>query len=206
MAFNWIADREVLQEVADYYQPISGPVVDPVEAIVSKTEVSLEHLRADHPVRSFPLMDIARGNFEKMVCQAWWVNCQAKQSFMSWYDIKDALLRALVSRAPKEAPAEWGLGFNENGREVLYFDLPGHGQVSFHVFWEWEILADVPRYPFGWTEVRNVKFGWRPLRRCHLMINLRDYRNGNHGGWSRGEIHNQFVRTGLDPAPLWAST
>lgn len=73
------------------------------------------------------------------------------------YDKKDwaigELCRALVGN-PDVAPS-WGWGRDENTRgfeDVLYVDIPGAGQVSFHVSYR----KDGPDYPGAWDGIKGV--------------------------------------------------
>ena len=156
-------------------------------------------------VRQMPVGAILYSSLRRIVVAAWHANVLAKLEDGLFYEAKDILLRGAVLRAIEEAILPWGIGFDGWGSPVLYFDIPEHGQVSFHVFWEEEVIDLLPRYPYAWTGIRNDLFERAPLPRVHAMINLRDYLDGNSHGWSRGEIHNQLVRAGVDPAPVWSA-
>lgn len=141
--------------------------------------------------------DALAGSFERLIVAAWEANCLAKSEGEFWYEAKDHLLRHAVIRAADEAVLDWGCS---NG--ILYFDIPGRGQVSFHIFWDWHdpIWRKTEKYSHSWTEERNYSFEphWIPIH-C-VKIALRDWNGENQRKMTAGEIHNMCVRAWIDPA------
>ncbi|MBI4133421.1 hypothetical protein HY478_02295 [Candidatus Uhrbacteria bacterium] len=199
---HWRADSEIREGLEEYFEP--------------KQELPgywpwLEHLRVgvaalgapylDPAVRSYPLKEVAHRDFAALVVEAWRVNCFAKSQSEDWYVAKDVLLRIIASRAGDALPEVclgWGVGEDEQGDGVLYVDLAGYGQVSFHlVQWESGFSGALPRYEWGWTGIPNDTFEFSPVAPVDVRINARA------NGVERGELHNQFIRAGLDPAPVW---
>ena len=196
---NLLANREVWEEVEEGLLPNQW-------AEEPKYYWSLQ------PVRSFlgwalaqPVDVLARGAFE--------ANCLAKDEGEVWYDVKDALLRTFVNRIRKISPSEetgilaWGIGQDDGGSDVLYVDLIGFGQVSFHVFWNsWngnvEGVENIPDYPFRWTEVRNgCEIHFSHPSNKEISQATADFLEGKE--W-RGEVHNLFVRAGKNPESLYS--
>jgi len=134
-------------------------------------------------------------SLEGLVCAAWEANCLAKSESEIFYDCKDCLLRKAIQAAQDESVFDYGLGRDDYGNDVLYFDILGRGQVSFHVFWDWDdpIRELIPEYPYEWTEERNDTFDTIPVTPVNAIITVRA------NGISRGQAHNIFVRAGLDP-------
>jgi hypothetical protein len=115
---------------------------------------------------------LAARTVSSLVRAAFLANAWAKGWCYSWYGVKDFLLKEIVLRAivaPEEEILAWGLGQDEWGGDVLYIDLPGFPQVSFHVFWddgknvEGIVWSLVPQYPFEWTDERNETYEFCPI-------------------------------------------
>jgi len=198
VGWNWREDREVLREVEAFFDP-------PRDEEDLFTEILQEAgllWREGDSIRDFPLGALSKGRFKSLILASWWVNTEAKMEDYAFYEIKDALLRAASARAPEGIT--WGLGQDETGGEVLYFDLPRRGQISFHVFFEDEVRDNLPQYPYRWTGVRVYESNLCPVKAATARDALRDLRNGNHRGWTVGEVHSLFVRAGLDPALVYS--
>lgn len=131
-------------------------------------------------------------SLEGLVVAAWEANCLAKSETELYYDCKDCLLRKAVRAAQDEAVLDWGVSRDGS---ILYFDIPGRGQVSFHIFWDWDdpLWKIVPEYPHEWTEERNYSFGPAWVKPINAVITARS------NGLTQGERHNLLVRAGMDP-------
>jgi hypothetical protein len=165
-------------------------------------DADVNNLKLDSPVRDYPLENILKGSLSELVKEAWRVNILAKEESEDWYDIKETLLRKIAEKASLYPGLSWGVGYDER-IPVLYIDLPGHGQISFHLpFWTDKQLEDLPEYDFGWTGIVNDSFEKNNIDPVIALINRRSALNGNQYGFSRGEIHNQLVIAEINPE--WA--
>jgi len=175
---NLLSDPRIWEEIQDDLLPAFGlsNFFSPEEG--ERARLSLEN------ALSQPMETLAREAFK--------ANVLAKEVDQGWYEIKDVLLRTFVSRAKKAAVPEnegvvaWGLGQDDLGQDVLYIDLIGYGQISFHVFWE--NMEGIQDYPYKWTEILNeeaLEFGGS------MQVD-----RAAHSG---GHLHNLLVRAGVAP-------
>lgn len=131
-------------------------------------------------------------------------NCRAKQDNYGWYEVKDVLIRTFIVRASRASPENegiisWGLGADGCEGDVLYIDLAGYGQISFHIFLDGEDMKGVPNYPFGWTEIRNdLDIFFQQVGVEEALAELKSFRNGE-SQFAKGDIHNLLVRAGMSP-------
>ena len=132
------------------------------------------------------------GKAEELVRLAWRANIAAKEEDEAWYDLKStALERAVdwITWGDHEGILAWGAADG-----ILYFDVTGYGQVSFHLvssWWqpdEWWEKYDIPQYPYPWTGVPNEEFVFRYNSVPEMDEKL-----------SAGEHHNLLVRGGRLP-------
>ena len=139
-------------------------------------------------------------NPERVARAAFEANWLAKEEDHDWYTVKDILLKEFVRLNPQYL--FWGMGSDDGGNNVLYIDLPGFGQVSFHVFWDYddEDVEELFAYPFQWTGVCNDK---DLLESPRIIWVLSPEEELNWGNFSPGEKHNFFVQVGADPSPAW---
>lgn len=177
---NLLSDQEIWQEVEDSL--LQDPSLEFFETAEEKEIAeSFIDLALDQPAA-----DLALAAFE--------ANTNAKFSDYGWYEVKDLLLRKFVARAV-ESPkgiVTWGVGYDEDGACVLYVDLIGYGQASFHVFWSDEDLEGVPDYPLTWTGIRNES---------ELVFQQVSVLESLQAEGGPGEVHNLLVKAGLEP---WA--
>lgn len=140
MRRDWELDDEFVEDPAlrDLHQILAGEISP---EFAQQVIVFAERAVANGPEH------IARATF---LANGW-----AKEESEAWYYVKDFLLRAFVAQAPEYLV--WGLGEDDWGSPVIYIDLPGAGQISFHLSYSWtgKELKKLPSYPCGWTGVRN---------------------------------------------------
>lgn len=61
---------------------------------------------------------------------------QTVTSDYEYYKDKVKFIRALINLYKTQDKYEWGLGYDDRGMMVVYFDTPHGNQISFHVFEE----------------------------------------------------------------------
>ena len=145
--------------------------------------------------------------------RAWYANRLAKNDRLSrdgrraWYAHKANALRAVLDAAPDPALVAYGTGQDPNGTPLLYLDLRGIGQCSFHVLLDQSdalrtIWRRIPAYPFRW--IGQGMLTWPRLNTldpsrlvglpAQYQAGLLDY----------ASAHQLLVRAGLSPALLQA--
>ena len=132
-----------------------GPDVDPeLEDLILDCEGYHEDVPGVGPlVRGVVESALFKGA-EEIIRTTYKINILAKEESYMWYEVKDFLLRKFVELKPGFLC--WGVGKDQCENYVLYVDLPGIGQVSFHVFWKEKELDQLPRYPYEWCGVVNL--------------------------------------------------
>lgn len=126
-----------------------------------------------------------------------------------FYRIKDLILAKMVMCAMIEAPPDsWGAKKDRGGMYVLYFDVPGLGQYSFHMprfSFEGKILGGgiIPPYKGDWkSEYNRESFTPMTLERAHELaktpaspLSLRDLQQIlEEKPYSNTELHDFYVR------------
>lgn len=98
---------------------------------------------------------------KKIVELTYQVNKAAKEDFINsgyFYSLKELLIGIALTKAHEGELKEgyWGFNYDENGGIVIYFDLIGIGQISFHMpgFEYIKYPFDVPLYPHRWVGPR----------------------------------------------------
>ena len=117
------------------------------------------------------------GDFKiDIIMGAYYANVLAHDERYGFYTVKSKLLEYVFKNRiwGKEPYNSYGVGLDENNNEVAYFDVPGCGQVSFHLVNTEYDPKVVPEYKLPWCGKRNDDFPThRRIKNYHdLMIAL----------------------------------
>ena len=144
---------------------------------------------------------------------AWETNRRAKCSIdhkerSSWYSAKAAYVAALCV-LHDQAIIQRGIGTDCDERAVVFFDLYGIGQVSYHVFPERDCMlaasmSQLAPYPFPWV---GRGWTWWPLYQPLTVSAVATVPQHYHAErLNYATAHTDLVRAGLSPAALTART
>lgn len=146
---------------------------------------------------------------DQVVIRLWKVNWLAKSDNHDWYKVKTNLVFELLARllaGHDEAVLAWGVGLDRFGRAVLYVDLIGYGQFSFHIWWlSKAVLVALPKYQFEWTGIARRGCERRAVSPESAQITLRGFLSGLYRELLPGDVHNICVCAGVSPERVWAS-
>ena len=104
-----------------------------------------------------------------IIMAAYHANVLAHNGYEGFYRVKSYLLEHVCeNRIWVKKPYDcYGIGGDEYGNAVAYFDVPGCGQVSFHLV-STHYDENVPSYPFEWCETRNDRFpSYACIKNCY---------------------------------------
>ena len=89
------------------------------------------------------------------------------------YKVKDAYIAQAIEAAKGLGNVRVSLGSDPYlGMSIVYFDIKGYGQVSFHSFRDWENYKNLPEGE--WNGIRGGSL--RTCRKLARKLNLPHYR------------------------------
>ena len=144
---------------------------------------------------------------------AWETNRRAKtapdhKERSSWYSAKAAYVAALCV-LDDQAIIQRGIGTDCDQQAVVFIDLHGIGQVSYHVFPERDCMlaasmSQLAPYPFPWV---GRGWTWWPLYQPLTVSAVATVPQHYHAErLNYATAHTDLVRAGLSPAALTART
>lgn len=114
-----------------------------------------------------------------IIMAAYHANLLAHNIDETFYSIKSYLLEYVFKeKLWGEEPYDcYGIGYDNFGNDVAYFDVPECGQVSFHLV-ATEYDSDVPEYKYKWSGTRNNQFpSYSCIENMHNLLMALGYKN-----------------------------